>query len=50
MGYSWDRNGEQGGITMMRGRQGKKGTRLHPPQPYEPLLVRWITDANGNKG
>jgi len=50
MGYNWDRNRERGGTTTMRGRWGKKGMRLHPPQPYKPLLVGWITGANSNEG
>jgi len=49
-GYNWDRNGEQRGTSTMRGRQGKKGTRLHSPQPYKPLLIGWITGANSDKG
>ena len=38
------------GDGMMGGRWGKKGTRPHLPQPYEPLLIGWIMSANGDKG
>ena len=38
------------GDRMMGGRWRKKGMRPHPPQPYEPLLIGWITGANGDKG
>jgi len=44
-GCSWDRNGEQGEIMMMRGRQGKKGMR-----PHLPLLIGWIMGANSDEG